>query len=393
LPCGTIHLRSRVTLHLTNGAVLMGSPNDADFDAKETLPYPVLEDEETQYFHRALVTGEDLENVAITGEGIIDGNRFKRRGPKTLAIKNSRHISIRGITVRNSPNYSISLLGCEYVNINGVTVLNGQADGIDPDNCRFVRISNCYVESRDDAICPKASLALGKPGFTEHVMVTNCIIRTNAANFKLGTESAGVFRDIVFSNSVTLPRVDGRHSTAGFEISMVDGGRIENVAISNVTVDGASAPFFIRLGNRGRGQTKPEPGVLSGVSIDGLIARGVELAGSITGLPSNPVRDISLRNIMIEAVGGRQGPTGFSVPELAGEYPKAWMFGHLPVIGLYARHVEGLTMRNVRVFQRAPDARPPIVFDDVREAVLNGRDSSCRESCRVRSAHWRAIPE
>ena len=54
------------------------------------------------------------------------------RGPKTLAIKNSRHISIRGITVRNSPNYSISMLGCEYVDIHGVTVLNSQADGIDP---------------------------------------------------------------------------------------------------------------------------------------------------------------------------------------------------------------------------------------------------------------------
>jgi polygalacturonase len=391
--CGTIHLRSRVTLHLANGAVLLGSPNDADFDAKEKLPYPVLEDEETQYFHRALVTGEDLENVAITGEGVIDGNRSRRRGPKTLAIKNSRHISIRGITVRNSPNYSISLLGCEYVDINGVTVLNSQADGIDPDNCRFVRISNCYVESRDDAICPKASLALGKPGLTEHLVVTNCITRTNAANFKLGTESAGVFRDIVVSNLVTLPRVDGRHSTAGFEISMVDGGTIENVAISNVTVDGASAPFFIRLGNRGRGQARPEPGALSGVTIDGLIARGVELAASITGLSSNPVRDISLRNIMIEAVGGRQGPTGFAVPELAGEYPKAWMFGHLPVFGLYARHVEGLTMRNVRIFQRAPDARPPIVFDDVSAAVLNGRDSSCHEPCPIRSADWRAIPK
>ena len=366
--CGTIYLRSFITLELRNGAVLFGSPDKADYAAYEKLEYPILEDEETTYFRHALVTGEGLEHVAVSGQGVIDGNRYKRGGPKTLALKNCRHVSIRGITVQNSANYSLSFLGCDWVDVDGVTVLNSQADGIDPDNCRYVRISNCHVESRDDAICPKASMALGRPGFTEGVAVTNCVIRTNSANFKLGTESAGTFRNIAFSNSVILPKAAGRRSTAGFEISMVDGGLIEDVVISNISMQGASAPFFIRLGNRGRGQARPQPGVLRGVLVDNLVARGVQLAAAVTGLPSHPVRDVMLHNILIEAEGGRSGPVGSAVPEMPDGYPKAWMFGHLPAVGLFARHVDGLTMRNVRIKLQAPDARPAILFDDVKEA-------------------------
>ncbi|MEN6605461.1 MAG: glycosyl hydrolase family 28-related protein [Bryobacteraceae bacterium] len=369
--CGTIQLRSHTTLELRNGATLLGSPDKTDYAEYEKLPYPVLEDEETTYFHHALVTGEDLDYVAVTGQGVIDGNRYKRGGPKTVALNNCRHVSIRGITVQNSANYSLSFLGCDWVDVDGVTVLNSQADGIDPDNCRYVRISNCFVESRDDAICPKASMALGRPGFTEGVAVTNCVIRTNSANFKLGTESAGTFHNIAFSNSVILPKAAGRRSTAGFEISMVDGGSIEDVVISNISMQGASAPFFIRLGNRGRGQATPQPGILRGVLVDNLVARGAVLAASVTGLPSHPVRDLMLHNILIEAEGGGSGPVATAVPEMPAVYPKAWMFGQLPAVGLFVRHVDGLTMSNVRIKMRAPDARPAMLFDDVKEAPLN----------------------
>jgi polygalacturonase len=370
--CGTIHLRSFITLELQNGALLLGSPGKAEYDPYEKLPYPVLEDEETSYFRQALVTGEDLEHVAITGQGIIDGNRNRRGGPKTVALKNCRHVSVRGITVRNSANYSLSFLGCDWVDVDGVTVLNGQADGIDPDNCRFVRIANCYVESRDDAICLKASTALGRPAVTEGITVTNCVIRTNSANFKLGTESAGTFRNIAFSNSVILPRSEGRRSTAGFEISMVDGGIIEDVAIADISVQGASAPFFIRLGNRGRGQAAPKPGVLRGILVDNLVARGAQLAASVTGLPGSPVQDVMLQNLLIESDGGRPDAPAAVVPEMPDAYPKAWMFGHLPSFGLFARHVDGLKMRNVKIRLKAPDGRPALLFDDVREKSLTG---------------------
>ena len=380
--CGTIHLRSYITLELQSGAMLLGSSNNSDYAPYEKLPFKPLDDEETTYFDHALVTGTGLEHVAVVGSGTIDGNHFKRGGPKTLALNNCKHVTVHGITVRNSANYAVSFLGCDWVDVTGVTVLNSQADGIDPDNCRFVRIANCFVDSRDDAICPKASMALGRPGLTEGLTVTNCQIRTNAANFKLGTESTGTFRNVAFSNCVMLPKAAGRRSTAGFEISMVDGGRIENVVISNVSMESVSAPFFIRLGNRGRGQAQPSPGILRGVLIDNVVARGIVLAGSITGLPSHPVRDVVLSNVMIEADGGWPGPVGFAVPELPDGYPKAWMFGHLPAYAIYSRHVRGLTMRNVRIHARSRDERPPLVFDDVLDKALDGVEVTTEKRAR-----------
>jgi polygalacturonase len=149
---GTIHLRSNITLHLENGAVLLASPDDVDFDPYEKLPFRSVSDEETTYFHRALIAAERVHEIAIEGRGVVDGNRTKRGGPKTIAIKLCDRVSIRGITVRNSPNYSVSLWGCDYVDIDGITILNGYADGIDPDSCRYVRIANCYIDARDDAI-------------------------------------------------------------------------------------------------------------------------------------------------------------------------------------------------------------------------------------------------
>ncbi|MCL5742714.1 MAG: glycosyl hydrolase family 28 protein, partial [Acidobacteria bacterium] len=191
--CGTVHLKSNVTLYLSAGATLSASPDNADFDQYEPLPFKSVSDEETTYFRYALVTAENVHNIAILGQGTIDGNRTKRRGPKTIALKLCRHVAIRGITVKNSPNYSISFWGCDYVDVDGVTVLNGFADGIDPDASRYVRIANCFVDSADDAICPKASPSMGMENRrpTEHLTVTNCVLSTNCNNFKFGTESSG----------------------------------------------------------------------------------------------------------------------------------------------------------------------------------------------------------
>src|SRR5690242_16121394 len=224
---GTIHLKSNTTLHLSNGAVLLASPDNADFDAYEELPFQTVSDRETTYFHYGLVTAENVHDIAITGEGVIDGNRTKRGGPKTVAIKLCQHVAIRGITVQNSPNYSISFWGSDFVDVDGVTILNGYADGIDPDSSRYVRISNTYIDCYDDAICPKASPSMGmdqkRP--VEHLTVTNSVLRTDCSNFKFGTESSGDLRDVAISNITMAPRANGRRKRplSGISLESVDG--------------------------------------------------------------------------------------------------------------------------------------------------------------------------
>ena len=112
---GTIHLKSNVTLHLDNGSAIIASPDKNDFDRYETLPFKSVSDVETTYFHFGLITAESVHNIAIVGQGTIDGNRTRRGGPKTVAIKLCQYVTIRGITVKNSPNYSISFWGSVYV--------------------------------------------------------------------------------------------------------------------------------------------------------------------------------------------------------------------------------------------------------------------------------------
>src|SRR5215471_2887086 len=203
---GTVRFKSHVTVFLDAGATLVFSPDKTDFDPYEKLSFHTPDDSETSDFHYALLRGQDVEHVTVAGPGTIEGNRTKRGGPKPLAFKNCRHVTVRDITLQNSPNYNISLLGCDYVDILGVTILNGYCDGIDPDSCRFVRIANCFVESWDDAIVPKASFALGRRAATEHLTVTNCVLTTACNCFKLGTESCGDFKNITVSNCAMFGR-------------------------------------------------------------------------------------------------------------------------------------------------------------------------------------------
>ncbi len=371
---GTIHLRSNVTLHLENGAVVLGSPDDGDYDPYEALPFQSVSDKETTYFHYALVAAENVHHIAIVGEGVIDGNRTKRGGPKTVAMKLCQHVTIRGITVRNSPNYSISLWGVDYADIDGVTVLNGYADGIDPDASSHVRIANCYVDAHDDAICPKASPSMGmeqrRP--VEHLVVTNCVLRTDASCFKFGTESSGDFRHVAVSNVTMGPRVNGRRPNSGISLESVDGARIDGVVISNIEMHGVEAPIFVRLGNRGRGLEPAVPGSIENVSIENVVARDCSMTSSVTGLPGYAVKRVTLSNVRLGMSGGNREPRGLDVPELPQKYPEGRMFGQLPAYGLYGRHVEGLSLSDVRTYWESEDLRPAMVLDDVRDLTVDG---------------------
>ena len=378
---GTLHLRDRLVLALAAGATLVASPDDADFDPHETLDYDSFADRETTDFSFALLQGRRLQHVGIVGPGRIDGNRRSRGGPKPIALKECRHVTIRNVTLENAPNYTISLLGCDDVDIRGVTIRNGYADGIDPDCCRHVRIVGCRIESRDDAICLKASLALGVRRPTEYIVVTDCELVNVRNGLKIGTETAGDFKNIVFRNCAMTgraeivqppPLLDVRSfPSAGVSIQNVDGGRLEQVVVSGITMRNVRAPLFVRLAERGWGQAVPAAGRLARITISDLVATGAEWTSSIMGLPGHDVSDIALSDIRISARGG--GPAaliGQRVPQQRREYPDAARFRHLPAHGLYCRHVRGLRLDRASLTVELPDPRPALILDDVREAVV-----------------------
>jgi polygalacturonase len=398
---GTLHLRSNVSFRLSEGAVLIASSDDADFDPYEAPPsgsisptpiswrfanqfrhrqvsrygsrvfHETVDNPDTTYAHYSLIVGDHVSNVTIEGPGTIDGHRSRRGGPKLIALKNCRHITIRGLTLRNAPSYNISLIGSEDADLENLRIINGYADGIDPDDSRLVRIANCYIDTWDDAICAKASLALGRRLTTENLVVANCILRTSNAGFKFGTESEGDLRNVSVSHCVVMRRDFGRRPITGVEIESVDGGKVEEVAISNVVMRGVDTPVFLRLGNRGRGMMEPRPGDMRNISIRNVMVLDSSEPSSITGLSGFPIHDVTLSNFTVSEAGAGIF-AGFKVPELPGAYPFGGMFGQLPAYLLYARHVEGLSISNWRSLWQLPDVRPAAVFNDVSNLQVVG---------------------
>ena len=297
-----------------------------------------------------MLWGEEIEQIAIVGQGKIDGNRHKRGGPKPIALKRCRDVTIRDIEIVNAPNYCISMLGTDDVVIDGVTIRDAHCDGIDPDSCRNVRISNCHIESWDDAIVPKASFTLGERRSTENVTVTNCYLSTVCNAFKLGTESGGDFKRIAVSNCVMSGLKGKGPAISGIALESVDGSNIDGVVVSNVTMVNCRAPIFVRLGNRGRDTETPTPGSLQNVSIDNVVATRASVHCSVAGIPGYAVEDVSLSNIQIDFIGGSPYQTpDLPIPEVEAAYPEAEMFGPTAVYGMFVRHVKGLTLSNVRM--------------------------------------------
>jgi hypothetical protein len=378
---GTLRLRDRLVLQLAAGATLVASADDGDFDPYERLEYEAFADRETTDFSFALLQGRGVQYLGIVGPGRIDGNRRSRGGPKPIALKDCRHVTIRDVTLENAPNYNISMLGCDHVDIQGVTIRNGYSDGIDPDCCRHVRISGCRIESRDDAIVLKSSFALGVRRPTEYVVVTGCDLVNVRNGLKIGTESSGDFRNIVFRNCTLTGRpetwkpprfLDMRgFPSAGVSLQNVDGGRIERVVVSGITMKNVRAPIFVRLAERGWGQSVPRAGTLSQVTITDVVATGADWTSLIMGLPGHDVADIALSDIRVSAQGGGEASlVERAVAEQRRDYPDAARFRNLPAHGLYCRHVRGLRVERTTLGVATADARPALVLDDVRGATV-----------------------
>ena len=368
---GTIVLKSHITLALDAGAVLLGSRNLADYPPH----IAALRSYTDTYTEKSLIYAEGLENVAIQGRGIIDGQGAAFQGayklrPHMLRFTGCRNVSVSGVSIKDSPMWVQHYLDCEGVDIRGISVhsrVNANNDGIDIDCCRKVRISDCDIWSGDDAVVLKATA--DRP--CKDVVVSNCVLSTRCNALKLGTESNGGFENIAISNCAIYET-----GLAGIAVEMVDGGILDRVMISNITMNGVGAPIFIRLGDRGRpfleGGAKPAAGRLRNVSISGVEAINAGKTGcAIAGLPDHPIENVTLENIRLTfAGGGTATDARREVPEKTDAYPEFRMFGTLPAYGFYCRHVSNLSLRGIQTGVAQADERPALVCDDVEGAEV-----------------------
>ena len=391
---GTIFMKSNVTLHLSKGAVLLGSTNLHDYPDK----IPQIRSYTDNYATQSLIYAENLYNIAITGQGVINGQGEFFQVPKGMSGANAdiyknrpfiirfikcKKVLIENVTMLNSAMWMQHYLACDHLMVRGITVYNHcnrNNDMIDIDGCSNVTISDCFADTDDDAITLKST----SENISENIVITNCVVSTHCNAVKLGTESNGGFKNITISNIVVKPSKDDeslygqRQGTGGIALKMVDGGILDGVTISNIIIKGPRAPLFLRLGNRARpykeGMGYIPVGKFRNVNISNIIASGADDLGcSITGLPDCLIENVSLSNIRIAFTGGgTKEDAGKEIQENAKEYPRAPMFGKLPAYGLYIRHAKGISLNNIDFSFEGTDFRPALICDDVKGLDITG---------------------
>ncbi|NOY43475.1 MAG: glycoside hydrolase family 28 protein [Planctomycetes bacterium] len=392
---GTLRMKDHVTLHLGAGATLLGSTDLDDYP----IIWPAFKSFTDKYVCQSLIYGEDLHDIAVVGRGTIDGQGdadvFKPRGavpeyglrhglrPYLIRLVTCRKVLVRGITLRDSPMWTQHYLACDDLTVDDIHVyahVHHNNDMIDIDCCRNVRISNCTSDTTDDGITLKSTAGR----VCENVTITNCVVSSRCNAIKCGTESSGGFRNITITNCAVRPSqidsgISGRpRGLAGLALEIVDGGTLDRITVSNLVIEGTLAPIFLRLGNRARlykdGIPKPGIGTFRNVTISNVVATGASMIGcTIAGLPDHPIENVTLSNIRVTVAGGGTREDALrEIPEEPRNYPEIMMFGTPPAYGLYARHVNNLTLENVEVRWAEPDLRPLLVCDDVQNLRVNG---------------------
>ncbi len=322
---GTIWLRSHVELHLQHSAVLLASPNHDDYNTLDAFPQNFeYRDEECNGTH--LILGIEVENAAITGTGTIDGNgtvffaepvmmpfshstwrdglalakdKKNLRPGQLIVFCESRDIRISDLQIRNASFWCVFLHGCEDAFLRGLKINNpsvaANTDGIDIDCCRNVTISDCLIDTGDDAITLR-----GVPGrlkdktrICENIVVTNCVVASSSSVFRIGVGD-GVIRNAVLSNIVITRGAIGIH----VQSSYIPGGR--GVAISDITVRDVYARNLASAFEICTGQSD-STAPIEDIVLDGYHAECFG-SSSVWGNAHTRPRRVRLRNIDLTVV-------------------------------------------------------------------------------------------
>jgi len=371
---GAIFLKSRITLQIDAGAVLLGSQNIED--------YPVIagrwEGRERRHY-ASLINGDGLEDIAIVGRGTIDGRgQFWWNARKKLRYDRGRliglyrcnNVLIRGLTLKNSPAWTVHPVYCRNVTISELTILNPEhspnTDGINPDSCSNVRISNCHIDVGDDCIAIKSGRDEEgrRVGVAcRNITITNCTMLAGHGGVVIGSEMSGGVRNVVISNCI----FEGTRIGIRLKTQRGRGGVVEDIRVDNIVMRNVGTA--IRL-NMHYHDVPPEPvsertPIFRNIHISNVTARDVQQAGYLKGLSEMPLADVTIRDAVFSGASGIWCRDAQNVS-----------FSHIRIDArqgpaLRCENVEGLEIEALRTDRPQPDA-PVIELQDVRGVFVRG---------------------
>jgi polygalacturonase len=354
--CQPLTLHSHITLLLEAGATLRATREPRDF-MKE--PGDWLQAKSSSDF-LPLISGQNLTNITITGQGTVDGSgdvwwpaaeeaRRRQPGytlprPRLIVLTRCRNVLLSGITLQNAPTFHFVPVECENVRIENVKVLAPEqaanTDGIDPSLSRHVLITNCLMDVGDDNIAIKSGRRLpDRPFGSEDITVVHCRF-FRGHGLSIGSETVGGVRRLLvrgcsFQNTENGIRIKSHRGRGGPVEDLV----YEDIRMTNVERAITFTAYYPRIPTEDTAQpVTPETPKYRNILVRNLTASCYENAGLIIGLPEAPIENVQLENLHITATR----------------------------TGLELRHVRNINLQNVTI---RPNRGNPIL---VRDATGTG---------------------
>lgn len=342
---GPIHLKSNITLFIDAGATLYFSDNFDDY-----LPMVPSRWEGNDVINFSpLIYAYEAENIAIVGRGVIDGQgpkwwdyfykvykdktlrskwqeEFARQNTKSILPDDPtlmergflrppfiqpmycKNVRIEGITIRNSPFWTVNPEFCENVTITGVTINNPPSpntDGINPESCKYVHISDCHISVGDDCITiksgrDKAGRAQAAPA--ENYTITNCTMLSGHGGVVIGSEMSGGVKKITISNCV----FDGTDRGIRIKTTRGRGGVVEDIRVDNIIMKDIRREAIVL--NMFYQKSDPEPvsertPQFRNIHFSNITAHAKQ-ALRIIGVDEMPVKNVTFQDIQFEAETG-----------------------------------------------------------------------------------------
>lgn len=347
----SIHMKSNITLELEAGATLKFTD---DFDSY--LPYVEMRYEGVMMnSFKPLIYALDAENITIKGEGTLDGqgkawwmeffrvivdmkdngirtinkyqtlfeqannmealrtetnedwhNTLDRRfhRPPFIQPLRCKNVRIEGVTIINSPFWTVNPQFCDNVTVHNVTINNPPSpntDGINPESCRNVHISNCHISVGDDCITIKSGRDLqarriGVP--CENITITNCTMLNGHGGVVIGSEMSGGVKRVTISNCV----FDGTDRGIRLKSTRGRGGVVENLVVSNVVMYNIQKEAIVfnlkysKMPLEPKSERTPE---FRNIFVSGVMANNVHTPLKFIGLEEAPIDGLRLSDIYV----------------------------------------------------------------------------------------------
>ena len=363
-PAGTylaqpLVIRTKTTLLLEAGARLQASTNHTDW-----MKQPGDWTKATSADFIPFLSGKDLEDVTLAGQGVIDGGgavwweaaeeaRRRQSGytlprPNLIVLTRVRNLVVRDVTIQNSPKFHLVPTECDGVLITNVTILapEGAAntDAIDPSVCRNVTITKCLIDVGDDNVAVKSGKRLdGREFACENLTVTDCTFK-HGHGMSIGSETVGGVKNVVvrrcsFENTDNGIRIKSDRTRGG----TVDGLLCEDITMKEVRGAITITSYYPKIPATDTPQpVKATTPHYRNITLRNIKGTSSQAAGVIVGLPESPIESVLLENVTLTSELG----------------------------GLEIRHAKGVQLKNVKV---APGKGEPFI---VKDASVSGLPES-----------------